>query len=170
MLTLSLHCSCRHTGGTSACLIASRLADADPTLKILLVESGPHTQDDLAHLQPARFLSHIAPTTKAASFMIANPEKELLGRETVVPCGNCVGGGSSMNCKCRARGTRVLSVLTARVTVMMYTRAAASDYDDWENKFKNPGWGSKDLIPLLKKVYEFSNSRNGLLTKSARLD
>jgi alcohol oxidase len=36
---------------------------------------------------------------------------------------------------------------------MMYTRAAASDYDDWENIYENPGWGSKDLIPLLKKVF-----------------
>ena len=34
----------------------------------------------------------------------------------------------------------------------MYTRAAASDYDDWEEKFKNPGWGSTSIIPLLKKV------------------
>lgn len=35
---------------------------------------------------------------------------------------------------------------------MMYTRAAASDYDDWEVTHGNVGWGSKDLIPLLKKV------------------
>ena len=35
---------------------------------------------------------------------------------------------------------------------MMYTRAAASDYDDWESVYDNPGWGSKDLIPLIKKV------------------
>jgi alcohol oxidase len=35
----------------------------------------------------------------------------------------------------------------------MYTRASASDYDDWENVHKNPGWGSNDLIPLLKKVF-----------------
>lgn len=34
----------------------------------------------------------------------------------------------------------------------MYTRAAASDYDDWETVYGNPGWGSKDLLPLLKKV------------------
>ena len=34
----------------------------------------------------------------------------------------------------------------------MYTRASASDYDDWEKKFKNPGWGSEDIIPLIKKV------------------
>jgi alcohol oxidase len=34
----------------------------------------------------------------------------------------------------------------------MYTRASASDYDDWKTVYENPGWGSKDLIPLLKKV------------------
>lgn len=36
--------------------------------------------------------------------------------------------------------------------VAMYTRAAASDYDDWESVYGNPGWGSKHLIPLLRKV------------------
>ena len=46
----------------------------------------------------------------------------------------------------------LVSVLTVCGAVMMYTRAAASDYDDWEQKFENPGWGSKDIIPLLKKV------------------
>ena len=35
---------------------------------------------------------------------------------------------------------------------MFYTRAAVSDYDDWENVYGNKGWGSKYLIPLLKKV------------------
>ena len=35
---------------------------------------------------------------------------------------------------------------------MMYTRASASDYDDWEFRYDNPGWGSKHLIPLIKKV------------------
>jgi alcohol oxidase len=34
----------------------------------------------------------------------------------------------------------------------MYTRAAASDYDDWATIHQNPGWGSKDLIPLAQKL------------------
>ena len=34
----------------------------------------------------------------------------------------------------------------------MYNRASASDYDDWKNVHENPGWGSDELIPLLKKV------------------
>ncbi|KIP06402.1 hypothetical protein PHLGIDRAFT_72751 [Phlebiopsis gigantea 11061_1 CR5-6] len=127
-------------GGTTSCLVAGRLADADPSLKILILESGPHTQDDLAHTQPARYLSHLAPTSTTVSFMVANPERELRDRQTVVPCGNCVGGGSSIN-------------------FMMYTRAAASDYDDWEKKFSNPGWGSKEIIPLLKKTETYEVDR-----------
>lgn len=36
--------------------------------------------------------------------------------------------------------------------VMVYTRGSASDYDDWEIEHGNIGWGSRHLIPLLKKV------------------
>lgn len=35
----------------------------------------------------------------------------------------------------------------------MYTRASASDYDDWEKLYSNPGWGSADLLQYLKKVH-----------------
>ncbi|THG95460.1 hypothetical protein EW026_g6199 [Hermanssonia centrifuga] len=122
-------------GGTASCVTAGRLADADPSLRILIVEAGPHTQENLAHTQPARYLSHLAPTTKTMRFVIANPEPELDGRQTIVPCGQCVGGGSSVN-------------------FMMYARASASDYDDWE-AFGNLGWGSKDIIPLLKKTESY---------------
>lgn len=89
------------TGGTSACVTASRLADADPSLKILIVEAGPHTRNDLAHVQPARYLTHLVPSSTTVTFMVANPEVELAGRQTIVPCGHCLGGGSSVNCKSR---------------------------------------------------------------------
>ena len=36
--------------------------------------------------------------------------------------------------------------------VMVYARPDASDFDDWETTYKNAGWGSRDLIPLLKRV------------------
>ena len=41
----------------------------------------------------------------------------------------------------------------------MYNRPSASDYDDWKNVHENPGWGSDELIPLLKKV---THVRGGL--------
>ncbi|KAL4248407.1 GMC oxidoreductase family protein [Abortiporus biennis] len=123
-------------GGTVACIIAGRLAEADPSLKILLVEAGPNTRNNISHIQPARYLTHILPTTKAAKFMIGRESEYLNGRSPIVPCGQCVGGGSSVN-------------------FAMYTRPSISDFDDWEKKYGNVGWGSADLIPLLKKVETF---------------
>ena len=52
---------------------------------------------------------------------------------------------------------------------MVYTRAAASDYDDWETLFGNKGWGSKDLIPLLKKVWPVFSLLNTCLKPRVRL-
>ena len=53
--------------------------------------------------------------------------------------------------------------------VMMYARASASDYDDWEKTYENPGWGSNDLIPLLRKVFALYTRFAGLHTYHARL-
>lgn len=38
---------------------------------------------------------------------------------------------------------------------MIYSRAAASDFDDWM-RLGNPGWGAADLIPLARKVRQFT--------------
>ncbi|KAJ7745758.1 GMC oxidoreductase-domain-containing protein [Mycena metata] len=120
-------------GGTSGCLIAGRLAAADPSLRILILEAGEHTKDISSHTQPARYLSHLAPTSTTLAFHVAKPSEHLAGRPLIVPVARCLGGGSSVN-------------------FAMYTRAAASDYDDWETVYGNSGWGSKDLIPLLRKT------------------
>lgn len=86
-------------GGTASCLTASRLSDADPSLKILIVEAGPHIQEDLAHTQPARYFGHLVPTSNVVAFLVGNPEPNLGGRPAIIPYGQCVGGGSSINCK-----------------------------------------------------------------------
>ena len=50
----------------------------------------------------------------------------------------------------------VIFMVDAQTEVMIkffFTpRAAASDYDDWEDVHGNKGWSSKHLIPLFKKV------------------
>ncbi|KAH9046726.1 alcohol oxidase-like protein [Lactarius hengduanensis] len=123
-------------GGTAACVIASRLASADAKLRILLLEAGPTTYDDPAHTHPLNFLTHHAPGSRTARAHVSQPSAVLGDRTTTVLCGQCLGGGSSIN-------------------TMMYTRPSASDYDDWETVYQNPGWGSKDLIPLLRKIETF---------------
>ncbi|KAH9481244.1 Alcohol oxidase [Psilocybe cubensis] len=133
-------------GGASACITAGRLAAADPSLKILVIEAGPHTRELQDHIQPARYFSNLALAKEVFSFHKGKPSPSLLGREPVVPSGRAVGGGSAVN-------------------FVVYTRAAASDYDDWETKFGNKGWGSKHLIPLLKKAEtyqaEITNDSHG---------
>ncbi|TCD60832.1 hypothetical protein EIP91_009421 [Steccherinum ochraceum] len=120
-------------GGTAGCVIAGRLAAADPNLRILIVEQGPDTKDDLAHIQPAIFARHLVPDTKTIRFVVSKPSPALDGRATIVPTGQCVGGGSSVN-------------------FMLYTRGSASDYDDWEIKHGNPGWGFEGMLPYFKKA------------------
>ncbi|KAG5647340.1 hypothetical protein DXG03_000408 [Asterophora parasitica] len=96
------------------------------------------------HIQPARYFSNLVLPSETFTHHVGKPSPSLAGRAVIVPTGRCVGGGSSVNfINCG--------------TVAMYTRAAASDYDDWEIVHKNPGWGSKQLISLLKKAETFQN-------------
>ncbi|KAJ6556755.1 GMC oxidoreductase-domain-containing protein [Mycena vulgaris] len=120
-------------GGTAGCIIASRLATAFPDLTILVLESGPTTKDKKEHIQPGQFLAHSAPLSKTMKFYTSTPSEHVSGRSVIVPSARCIGGGSSVN-------------------FMIYNRPSASDFDDWENEFGNPGWGAKDMIPMLQKA------------------
>ncbi|KAI0194265.1 GMC oxidoreductase-domain-containing protein [Xylaria flabelliformis] len=116
-------------GGTAGCIVAGRLAEADPNLSILVIEGGPDNYGNPAVVTPAMFLTHLAPGSKTAIFYKARKSDYLAGREVIVPSGGILGGGSSIN-------------------FMMYTRAQRDDFDSW----KTPGWTADDLYPFLKKL------------------
>ncbi|KAF8262158.1 alcohol oxidase-like protein [Lactarius quietus] len=129
-------------GGTAACVVAGRLAAADPNLRVLLLEAGPTTYNNPAHTVPLNFLSHLAPDSRTVRTHVSQPSAALGGRTTAVQCGQCFGGGGSIN-------------------IMVYARPSASDYDDWETVYQNPGWGSKDLLPLLRKIETYQAPGGG---------
>ncbi|KAI8947538.1 GMC oxidoreductase [Xylaria longipes] len=116
-------------GGTAGCVVAGRLAEADPNLSILVIEGGPDNYGNPAVVTPAMFLANIAPGSKTAIFYQARKSDKLAGREVIVPSGGTLGGGSSIN-------------------FMMYTRAQRDDFDSW----KTPGWTADDIYPFLKKL------------------
>ncbi|KAI7968417.1 hypothetical protein EIK77_000196 [Talaromyces pinophilus] len=116
-------------GGTTGVLVATRLAKADPNLSILILEHGPNTRDNPLVVNPAFYLMNIAPDSPRVSFYKSRPSKDLAGRESIIPTGRCLGGGSSIN-------------------FMVYSRPQAIDFDAWNV----PGWSSKDIIPMFKKV------------------
>lgn len=53
-------------GGTAACVAAGRLAKANPDLKILLIEGGKNNFEDPTVVNPAVYLTHLAPDSKTA--------------------------------------------------------------------------------------------------------
>jgi hypothetical protein len=103
--TLPLSDRGRSTGGAAGCIVAGRLAAADPDLHILVLEAGPLTYNNPAHRHPARFLSHLAPGSRTVRVHASPPSAALGNRRALVPCGQCLGGGGSVNC------TSCLSVL-----------------------------------------------------------
>ncbi|KAI0022611.1 alcohol oxidase-like protein [Xylariomycetidae sp. FL0641] len=115
-------------GGTAGCIIAARLADADPGLSILLVEEGSNNLNNPTITQPAFCYTHIFPDSTTTKAYKSSPETGIAGRELSVTTGAVLGGGSSVN-------------------MMMYTRGQRSDYDAWNM----PGWGAADLLPYMRK-------------------
>ena len=124
--------------------------------------------------------SHLLPGSRTVRKHESRPSAALGGRSAIVHTGQCLGGGGSVNCAysssrsllpcsvlCLSQNEKPMADFVTRMdgswvdengvirfcsTVMQYVRASASDYDDWKTVHGNPGWGSDDLIPLLKKV------------------
>lgn len=63
-----------------------------------MLEAGPPTLNNPAHTQPARFISHLAPGSRTVRVHNSRPSAALGGRSAAVPCGQCLGGGGSVNC------------------------------------------------------------------------
>lgn len=114
-------------GGTAGCIIAARLAAAaDPSLSILVVESGPDNWGLPTVTHPVFFLAHVMPGSTTAKFHASkSPDGS---REVVVPTAQVLGGGSSIN-------------------MMMYTRPQRSDFEDWGVE----GWRAEEILPYFKK-------------------
>ena len=113
-------------------IVAGRLARADPSLEILVIEAGIDVRDHPQVVNPALFFSNLTPESTTAAFYQSKASEHVAGREVVVPTGGCLGGGSSIN-------------------AAMYARALGLDYDDWNTD----GWRMKDLLPLVKKTENY---------------
>ena len=62
------------------------------------MEAGPHTRDELNHIQPARCVSNLIRGAKTFTFHVAKPSPALRDRSVTVGAGRALGGGSSVNC------------------------------------------------------------------------
>jgi alcohol oxidase len=117
------------TGGASGGILAARLAAANPSLSILLIEAGIDNKDNPVTKFPALMVGNLHPESQTIRTYVSKASKEVAGRKVVVQVGACLGGGSSVN-------------------FMTYWRPSALDYDEWDVE----GWRAEDFIPALKKV------------------
>ncbi|KAI1088311.1 GMC oxidoreductase [Rostrohypoxylon terebratum] len=124
-------------GGTAGCIIAGRLAKADPGLSILVIEGGPDNYNDPKITTPGFYYSNLQPTSNTTIFYKTVKSKYTGNVERIVPSGGTLGGGSSIN-------------------FMMYTRAQRDDYDSW----KTQGWSADELWPYLKKLENYHGPGN----------
>lgn len=72
ILEKACHLACTDSrgaiGGTAACMVAGRLAAADPNLSILLIEGGADNYNVENVVNPVLFLEHLLPDSKTAIF------------------------------------------------------------------------------------------------------
>ncbi|KAG8759116.1 hypothetical protein FRC11_002503, partial [Ceratobasidium sp. 423] len=75
-------------GGPAGCVVAGRLAKADPNLQVMLIEYGPNNIDDPMVSTPAVYPRNmrLLESDKAHFYYDTNKSTHLRGRKTIVPC------------------------------------------------------------------------------------
>ncbi|OHW98815.1 GMC oxidoreductase [Colletotrichum incanum] len=128
-------------GGVSGLTVADRLTE-DPSINVLVIETGPFDKDEDSVLVPGAFF----PVPYLWLGLTSAPQPALNNREFSVPAGRVVGGGSVVN-------------------GMVFVRGGKSEYAAWE-KLGAKGWGWDDLLPYFKKA-NFAEAANISWVESA---
>jgi choline dehydrogenase len=116
-------------GGSSGCVLAARLSE-NPKTRVLLIESGKSDTDKFIHI-PATFFK-VLDKGEAVHAYVSEPEAGLSGRPSIVPQGNVIGGGSSVN-------------------AMIYIRGQRQDYDTWA-QMGCRNWSYEKVLPVFTSL------------------
>ena len=116
-------------GGSSGCVVAARLSE-NPLNRVLLIESGRSDSNRWIHI-PATFFK-VMEGGRDVQIYASEPEKHLNGRPNLVPQGNVIGGGSSVN-------------------AMVYVRGHADDYNTW-SQLGCRNWAYEKVLPVFRDL------------------
>ena len=124
-------------GGLTGCTVAARLQNANPSFQVLVLEAGtdatenPQTRDLAGAFALAG--SELDYNYKTATQPNTN------NRTHTVTAGKVLGGGSTLN-------------------YGAWTRADASDYDQWARVVDDERWSYTGCLPYLKKAEQHLNA------------
>lgn len=114
-------------GGAAGCVLANRLS-ADPSFRVLLLETGPSTSSFLVNM-PLGFPKLLGSPLDAA--FTTQPEPNLANRRLYFPRGCLVGGSHA-------------------ISVMLYHRGHPYDYNVWQ-QVAGDAWSAKAVAPYFIK-------------------
>lgn len=122
-------------GGSAGCVVARRLADADPSLQVVLIEAGAGTRSFMAEIpgMTVRLMGN----PKTDWLYAAEPDPSAAGRTLFWSGGRMLGGSSAIN-------------------GLVYIRGLRRDYDAWAEA-GCPGWGWRDVEPYFRKAEGFED-------------
>jgi choline dehydrogenase-like flavoprotein len=115
-------------GGTAGSALAVRLSLGLPSASILLIEAGPHVQDEPGINIPGRRGS-----TFGGKFdwnFTTTPQKSMNNRSVAINRGKVLGGSSALN-------------------MLVWNRPAVAEYDSWET-VGNRGWNWDSMLNAMK--------------------
>ncbi len=116
-------------GGSSGCVVASRLSESTD-ISVLLLEAGGGEGDSWIINTPIAFV--LMSPNKINNWAFETiPQAGLNGRKGYQPRGKVLGGSSAIN-------------------AMIYMRGHQADYDHWAD-LGNTGWSYQDVLPYFKK-------------------
>lgn len=124
-------------GGSAGCVLANRLS-SHSSHQVCLLEAGPADHSIIIRV-PMGILFAVRSKKFNWRFWTV-PQKNCGNRTMFWPSGRTLGGGSSINAMCYARGN-------------------PHDYDVWES-LGCERWSYKDIFPYFKKIENFEPGEN----------
>lgn len=119
--------------GSAGCVLANRLT-ASGKHRVLLIEAGK--DDRWMWIRIPAGIAHILTGERAIWRFQTEPDEKVGGRGIFWPRGRALGGSSAVN-------------------GMIWVRGDPLELDNWAH-LGNPGWGSSDILPYLKRMESFA--------------
>jgi len=115
--------------GSAGCVLASRLAAAEPQATVLVIEAGPDGRGVTQVIDPPQW-TRLLGTSLDWGYSYA-PRPAVVGRPIPIPRGKVLGGCSAIN-------------------AMIWYRGHPGDYDAWQASGA-PGWDYQALLPYFRR-------------------